>query len=105
MPEKTKTKTNYRVIWFVTGARFSDLFDAFALADSFRSDLVAASRRVVERRSTGQRACRCRSSGRTTVGHSVAVLRRIYAKVIACLESAAYDRIEKALDWLGYTSP
>ena len=40
-----KTKTNYRVVWFVAGARFSDLFDTFALADSFRSDLVAASRR------------------------------------------------------------
>jgi hypothetical protein len=34
-------------------------------------------------------------------GHSVAVLHQIYAKVIASLESAAHDRIEKALGWRG----
>ncbi|WP_217709595.1 integrase [Amycolatopsis sp. Hca4] len=34
-------------------------------------------------------------------GHSVAVLHQIYAKVIAGLESAAHDRIEKVLDWRG----
>lgn len=34
-------------------------------------------------------------------GHSVAVLHQIYAKVIAGLESAAHDRIEKALGWEG----
>ncbi|MEV5718474.1 integrase [Amycolatopsis mediterranei] len=32
-------------------------------------------------------------------GHSVAVLHQIYAKVIAGLESAAHQRIERALDW------
>ena len=32
-------------------------------------------------------------------GHSVAVLHQIYAKVIAGLESAVHDRIEKALGW------
>lgn len=38
-------------------------------------------------------------------GHSVAVLHQIYAKVIAGLESAAHDRIEKALDWQGDEGP
>jgi integrase len=32
-------------------------------------------------------------------GHSVAVLHQIYAKVIAGLEAAAHERIEKALGW------
>jgi integrase len=32
-------------------------------------------------------------------GHSVAVLHQIYAKVIAGLESAAHERIERALGW------
>ncbi|MBB5851365.1 hypothetical protein HDA45_001452 [Amycolatopsis umgeniensis] len=32
-------------------------------------------------------------------GHSVAVLHQIYAKAIAGLESAAYQRIEQALGW------
>jgi integrase len=34
-------------------------------------------------------------------GHSVAVLHQIYAKVIAGLESAAHQRIERALHWHG----
>jgi integrase len=32
-------------------------------------------------------------------GHSVAVLHHIYAKVIAGLEAAAHERIERALGW------
>jgi len=36
-------------------------------------------------------------------GHSVAVLHQIYAKVIAGLESAAHQRIERALEWTGET--
>lgn len=32
-------------------------------------------------------------------GHSVAVLHQIYAKVIAGLEAAAHERIERALGW------
>lgn len=32
-------------------------------------------------------------------GHSVAVLHQIYAKVIAGLETAAHERIERALGW------
>lgn len=39
------TKTTYRVVWFVAGERFTEKFETDALADSFRSDLVAASRR------------------------------------------------------------
>jgi hypothetical protein len=31
--------------------------------------------------------------------HSIAVLHQIYAKVIAGLESAAHERIERALGW------
>lgn len=42
---KWKKKTSYRVVWFVNGEKFSEPFDTFPLADSFRSDLVAASRR------------------------------------------------------------
>jgi len=38
-------KTTYRVVWFVAKQRFSEKFETDALADSFRSDLVAASRR------------------------------------------------------------
>jgi hypothetical protein len=33
----------------------------------------------------------------------VAVLHQIYAKVIAGLEAAAHERIEKALGWAGET--
>lgn len=40
-----KSKTSYRVVWFVAGVRFGETFETSALADSFRSDLVAASRR------------------------------------------------------------
>lgn len=40
-----KTKMSYRVVWFVSGERFNDTFDTIALADSHRSDLVAAARR------------------------------------------------------------
>lgn len=36
-------------------------------------------------------------------GHSVAVLHQIYAKVIAGLESAAHERIERALGWSAET--
>lgn len=40
-----KTRTTYRVVWFVASARFPRTFQNRALADSFRSDLVAAARR------------------------------------------------------------
>jgi hypothetical protein len=40
-----KRKTSYRVTWFVAGERFDEKADTYALADSFRSDLVAAARR------------------------------------------------------------
>jgi len=36
-------------------------------------------------------------------GHSVAVLHQIYAKVVAGLEAAAHERIERALGWSGET--
>ncbi|HYQ66150.1 tyrosine-type recombinase/integrase [Actinophytocola sp.] len=39
------TKTNYRVAWLVNGRKFTELFVTEPLADSFRSDLVAAARR------------------------------------------------------------
>lgn len=38
-------KTTYRVVWLVAKERFSEKFETDALADSFRSDLVAAARR------------------------------------------------------------
>ncbi|MGW4826691.1 tyrosine-type recombinase/integrase [Amycolatopsis japonica] len=40
-----KTKTSYRVVWFVAGQRFDDTLDTYAHAESVRSDLVAAARR------------------------------------------------------------
>lgn len=40
-----KSKTSYRVVWLVAKERFSEKFETEALADSFRSDLVAAARR------------------------------------------------------------
>lgn len=40
-----KTRTTYRVVWFVASTRFPRTFQNRALADSFRSDLVAAARR------------------------------------------------------------
>lgn len=40
-----KTKTSYRVTWFVAGERFDEKKATYALAESFRSDLVAAARR------------------------------------------------------------
>lgn len=40
-----KTKTSYRVTWFVAKERFDRPFATFPLAESFRSDLVAAARR------------------------------------------------------------
>lgn len=40
-----RSKTTHRVVWFVAAERFSEKFETVALADSFRSDLVAASRR------------------------------------------------------------
>lgn len=40
-----RSKTSYRVVWFVDGERFTEKFETFALADSYRSELVTASRR------------------------------------------------------------
>ncbi|WP_435070245.1 tyrosine-type recombinase/integrase [Amycolatopsis thermoflava] len=40
-----RRKTTYRVVWVVAEERFRRTFDTWALADSFRSDLVQASRR------------------------------------------------------------
>jgi integrase len=40
-----KTKTSYRVVWFVAGQRFDKKLDTYAHAESVRSDLVAAARR------------------------------------------------------------
>ncbi|MBE1502696.1 integrase [Amycolatopsis lexingtonensis] len=40
-----KRKTSYRVTWFVAGERFDETANHYALAESFRSDLVAAARR------------------------------------------------------------
>src|SRR4051812_41120963 len=40
-----KSKTSYRVTWFVAGERFDEKANTYALADSFRSDLIAAARR------------------------------------------------------------
>jgi integrase len=41
---KWRSKTSYRVVWFVDGERSTEKFDTFALADSYRSELVKASR-------------------------------------------------------------
>ncbi|MFD2418495.1 tyrosine-type recombinase/integrase [Amycolatopsis pigmentata] len=42
---KGKKKVTYRVRWVVAGNEFGESFDALALADSFRSDLVSAARK------------------------------------------------------------
>ncbi|MGA6163507.1 tyrosine-type recombinase/integrase [Amycolatopsis magusensis] len=39
-----KRKTTYRVRWLVSGKKFGESFETYALADSFRSRLVTASR-------------------------------------------------------------
>jgi hypothetical protein len=41
---KWKSKTSYRVAWLVNEERFNEKFETFALADSFRSELVTAAR-------------------------------------------------------------
>ena len=40
-----KSKTSYRVTWFVARERFDKKANTYALADSFRSDLITAARR------------------------------------------------------------
>ncbi|MEV6621060.1 integrase [Amycolatopsis sp. NPDC051106] len=40
-----RRKTSYRVTWFVAGERFDEKADTYALAESLRSNLVAAARR------------------------------------------------------------
>ena len=56
-------RTSYTVRWSVAGKPRGQTFKTAALADAFRSDLVAAARRV--RRSARSPAGRCRWSGRS----------------------------------------
>lgn len=53
-----KRRNSYRVRWSVAGQRFVESFTTAPLADSFRSDLVAAARKG--KRSTSSTVCRCR---------------------------------------------